>query len=88
MWDPRVALRRTALLIRAARAVLYPLVQPIHLLLARVATLHDASGEQRDEDQDEEMEALIEVGEASGILEGQRGRDGAQHRRPGRHDRA
>jgi CBS domain containing-hemolysin-like protein len=73
MWDPRGALRRTAALIRVARAVLYPLVQPVHLLLARVARLQNASEEQRDEEQDEEVEALIEVGEASGILEANEG---------------
>jgi CBS domain containing-hemolysin-like protein len=73
VWDPRRALRGTAFLIRYARLVLFPLVQPVHLLLSKTGGIQTATDEQRDEEQDEEVEALIEVGEREGLLEANEG---------------
>jgi len=73
LWNPRRVLRATAFLVRGARVLLYPLAQPTHLLLHRVGTLLAPSEELRDEEQDEEVEALIEVGEREGLLEANEG---------------
>jgi CBS domain containing-hemolysin-like protein len=73
VWDPRGALRYTAFLIRYARIVLFPLVQPVHLLLVKTGGIQTVTDEQRDEEQEEEVEALIEVGEREGLLEANEG---------------
>jgi len=73
VWDPRRALRGTAFLIRFARFVLFPLVQPVHLLLSKTGGIQTATDEQREDEQDEEVEALIEVGEREGLLEANEG---------------
>jgi len=69
VWDPRRALRGTAFLMRLAHGLLYPLARPLHLLLSRVGGLQNPTDEQRDEEQEEEVEALLEVGEREGLLE-------------------
>jgi CBS domain containing-hemolysin-like protein len=71
--DPRRALRLTALPVRLAHAALYPVVRPIHVLLVKTGGIHAATEEQREEEQDEEVEALIEVGEREGLLEAEEG---------------
>jgi magnesium and cobalt transporter len=68
VWEPRVALRRSAFVVPVARSVLYPLVAPLSALLVRVGQLQQA-GEEDEQDQEEEVEAFIEVGERDGILE-------------------
>jgi CBS domain containing-hemolysin-like protein len=73
VWAPRFALRGTAFLVRCARLLLFPLVQPLHLLLSKTNGMQTATDEQRDEEQDEEVEALIEVGEREGLLEANEG---------------
>jgi CBS domain containing-hemolysin-like protein len=73
VWDPRRALRGTAFLIRLARFVLLPLVQPVHVLLSKTGGIQTATDEQREDEQDEEVEALIEVGEREGLLEANEG---------------
>ena len=66
--DPRAALRVTAPLVRLVHAVAYPVVAPVALLLRRVPPAVLDEGD-REEDQDEELDALIEVGEREGLLE-------------------
>jgi CBS domain containing-hemolysin-like protein len=73
VWDPRRALRYTAFLIRYARFVLFPLVQPVHVLLVKSGGIQTVTDEQRDEEQEEEVEAFIEVGEREGLLEANEG---------------
>jgi CBS domain containing-hemolysin-like protein len=72
-WDPRRALRLTAFAVRVAYGALFPVVRPVHLLLTKTGALPSATEEQRDEEQDEEVEALIEVGERQGLLEAEEG---------------
>jgi putative hemolysin len=70
--DPRAALRASAPLVEPVYALTYPILAPIHAVLKRVGRL--ASGtDDRDEDQEGEVDALIEVGEREGILEGSEG---------------
>jgi magnesium and cobalt transporter len=67
-WNPRLALRATAWMIRVARFVLLPFVA----LLSGWLSWCDGNGrteEEREEEQEEEVEALIEVGEREGLLE-------------------
>lgn len=72
IWDPRRALRATAGLLHAAHLLLLPVVHPLRLLLERVEARGDGE-ESSDEEQDEDVEALIEVGEREGLLEGNEG---------------
>jgi putative hemolysin len=67
-WKPKPALRASAWIIRLARMLLYPLVVPLGAWLAWCGS-NGQTDEQREEDQDEEVEALIEVGEREGLLE-------------------
>ena len=48
-------------------------MRPIHLLLIKTGGIYAATEEQREEEQDEEVEALIEVGEREGLLEAEEG---------------
>jgi CBS domain containing-hemolysin-like protein len=73
LWNPRLALRITAGPVRASRALLYPVVQPLVAIGARAAINHHRSEEDREEEQEEEVEALIEVGEREGLLEAEEG---------------
>jgi len=73
LWDPRSALRTLAFLVVPARMLLYPVVRPVVLLLSRTERAPQlAADEERGEEQ-EEAEALIEVGEREGILEADEG---------------
>ncbi len=74
LWDPRFALRCTAPLVVAAHALLYPVVRPLRLLIDRLARSQPAGDETRGEEQEEEVEAFIEVGERDGILEASEGK--------------
>ena len=67
-WKPKAALRGTAWIIRLARVLLYPLVVPLGVWLGWCGS-NGQSEEQREEEQDIEVEALIEVGEREGLLE-------------------
>jgi len=75
VWDAKRALRQTVFLLRAARLLLLPLVGPLHLLLVKLGGLQSAAAteEQRVAEQEEEVEALIEVGEREGLLEADEG---------------
>jgi putative hemolysin len=73
LWNPRLALRLTATVVRGARLMLYPLVQPLVAFGERAASNHHRSEEDREEEQEEEVEALIEVGEREGLLEAEEG---------------
>jgi magnesium and cobalt transporter len=68
LHDPRFALRATAGLVRAARLLTWPLLAPVHAALRRPPR-SIALDDERDEDDDEDVEAFIEVGEREGILE-------------------
>ncbi len=72
--NPRLALRLTAHVVRLVHAVLYPFVAPLNRVLWRISLRARDREDGNDEDQDEEVEALIEVGESEGILEGEEGR--------------
>ncbi len=72
-WKPRAALRATAWIIRMARILLYPLVVPLSAWLDWCGA-NGQTDVQREEDQDEEVEALIEVGEREGLLEAEESR--------------
>jgi CBS domain containing-hemolysin-like protein len=73
LWKPRRALRLTAFLVRFARLLLYPVVEPLHRLALRLERRTPGNSEEREEEQDEEVEALIEVGEREGLLEAEEG---------------
>jgi magnesium and cobalt transporter len=63
----------TAPIIRFARALLYPIVQPLQAIYGRVELRDHLTDEEREEEQEEEVEALIEVGEREGLLEAEEG---------------
>jgi CBS domain containing-hemolysin-like protein len=69
LWDPRRTLRRLAPLVVLARGLLYPIVQPLGLLLGRLGRGAQLPPDDEREEEQEEAEALIDVGERSGILE-------------------
>ena len=72
--NPRATLRITAPLLRLVHALCYPLVGPVATLLRRMASTAEPDDAERDEDQEQELDALIEVGQREGILEGSEGR--------------
>jgi len=67
LQDPRLALRLTSGLVRAARILTWPLLVTVHAASRRPAR-PIAEEDEREED-DEDVEAFIEVGEREGILE-------------------
>jgi len=71
---PRGALRFSAPVVWSVHALLYPLVGPLVGMLRPGETAQSGGEEERDEDQEEEVDALIEVGEREGILEAAEGR--------------
>jgi magnesium and cobalt transporter len=73
LWEPRVALRWTAPLIRASGTLLYPIARPLTRALTGINHSQQLTEEQREEEQEEEVEALIEVGEREGLLEAEEG---------------
>jgi putative hemolysin len=73
LWNARIALKRTALLIRLARSLLFPIVIPLRALHAKFDQSQTLTEEQLEEEQEEEVEALIEVGEREGLLEAEEG---------------
>jgi CBS domain containing-hemolysin-like protein len=73
LWDPKRALRATAFLVRPACLLLFPVVRPLNLLLVRLEGSGAASVEELEEEQEEDVEAYIEVGEREGILEANAG---------------
>lgn len=70
---PRIALRLTTPLLRATRVLLYPVARPLHIWHARIEAHRASTEEERDDVQEEEVEALIEVGEREGLLEAEEG---------------
>jgi len=74
LWKPRQTLRATAGVVQGAYFLLYPVVVPLQRLLTGISTSQQLSDEEREEAQDEEVEALIEVGERSGLLEAEEGK--------------
>lgn len=74
LWSPRVALRFTAPLVLLAHASLYPLVRPLRWMIEKLSPARPATEEEREEEQEGEVEALIEVGEREGLLEANEGR--------------
>jgi magnesium and cobalt transporter len=73
LWRPRIALRLTAFIVKFARLVLFPVVQPLQAVYGRVSLSDHLTDEEREEEQEEEVEALIEVGEREGLLEAEEG---------------
>ena len=73
LWNPRLALRLSAPLIRAAHLLLYPVVRPLQALWTRIDRAQELSDEEREEEQEKEVEALITVGEREGLLEAAEG---------------
>jgi len=73
LWNPRKTLRLSAGLVRVIRFLLFPLAQPVHLLSLKIGRLQPAPDDAPEEDQNEEVEALIEVGQRDGILEADEG---------------
>ncbi len=71
--DPRRALRATAWLLRLAYALFLPIVAPLHAVLERIRARAPDGTATSEAAQDEEVEALIEVGERTGILEAAEG---------------
>ena len=71
---PRQTLRAAAGLVHLAFLALYPVVVPLRSLLGRIDAQQQRNGDEREEGQDEEVEALIEVGELSGLLEAEEGK--------------
>ncbi len=69
IWAPRTSLRVTAPLIRAAHALLYVAFLPLSYLERRIDRSTQLNDERPQEGQDDDAEALIEVGEREGILE-------------------
>jgi magnesium and cobalt transporter len=73
LWNPRLALRLTAPLVRASHLLLYPVVRPLQALWTRIDRAHELSAEEREQEQEKEVEALITVGEREGLLEAEEG---------------
>jgi len=71
--DPRRALRATAWLLRVAHVVFLPVVVPLGRIQDRIRARAPEASEATDASQDEEVEALIEVGERTGLLEAAEG---------------
>jgi CBS domain containing-hemolysin-like protein len=71
LWNPRRALRLSAPLIRVAWILFYPLVVPVARLYRRIDTRQGE--EMPEQEQEEEVEALIEAGERDGLLEAAEG---------------
>ncbi len=69
--DPRAALRVTALLARPAYVLTWPILAPLNAAFRHAS--RSMPGDDRDADDDDEVEAFIEVGERDGILEKQEG---------------
>jgi len=74
LWKPRQTLRLAAGLVHLAFLVMYPVVVPLRSLLRHIDETQQRNGDEREENQDEEVEALIEVGELSGLLEAEEGK--------------
>ncbi len=72
LWDARRTLKLSAPFLVLAHGLLYPVVVPLTALQRRLER-GDPGEELSDEEQDEQVEALIEVGERSGILEAEEG---------------
>ncbi len=73
LWNPRHTLRFTGFLIRSLRFALFPIAQPVHLLSVKIGGFQQSIDDSSEEDQNEEVDALIEVGERDGILEADEG---------------
>ena len=73
LWNPRRALRATAGFVRLAYVLLFPVVVPLQWLFEWVGSNPQRTVEEIEEDQEREVEALIEVGERSGLLEAAEG---------------
>ena len=69
LWSPRRALRASAFVVRFSRALLYPVVEPLHALFERIERARTRREEQAGVEEEGEVEALIEVGEREGLLE-------------------
>jgi magnesium and cobalt transporter len=72
--DPRTALRVTAPIVSVVHTLTYPFSAPLTRWLQRSTRVRQVSDEEREEAQEEEVEALIEVGEREGILEADEGK--------------
>jgi len=72
--DPRTLLRAVAPALRLVHALTWPVLAPFATLTRRAAAHRHGENGEREEDQDEELDALIEVGEREGILEEDEGK--------------
>ena len=70
--DPRTALRLAAGLVRVARVATWPILLPVRAAIRRSAKAPSDEDDPH-EDDDEDVEAFIEVGEREGILEKREG---------------
>ncbi len=71
--DPRALLRVLAPVLRVVHAVTWPVLAPFAVLTRRALPGPEEEYDGREEDQEEELDALIEVGERDGILEANEG---------------
>ncbi len=67
-WKPKTALRSTTWILRLAHLVAFPIVAPIGFWLGWCGS-NGQTEEEREGEQEEEVAALIEVGEREGLLE-------------------
>jgi magnesium and cobalt transporter len=73
LWNPRATLRFTAPLVVAAHVTLYPIVRPLCRVADWIAPPRPVSEDEREEEQEEKVDALIEVGKREGFLEANEG---------------
>ena len=71
--DPRALLRGLAPVLRLVHAVTWPVLTPFAALTRKAHPHRDDENDAGEEDQDEELDALIEVGKREGILEADEG---------------
>lgn len=71
---PRGVLRRVAPVVRAVHVLLFPLAAVAARLVGRFVEVAPRSEEEREDEQEEEVEAYFEVGEREGILEADEGK--------------
>jgi CBS domain containing-hemolysin-like protein len=74
LLNPRGVLRRLVPVLRIVHAVTLPVSAPLAAVMERAGASELRSEEERDEDQEEEVEAFIQVGEREGLLEADEGK--------------
>ena len=59
LWSPRRALRASAFVVRFSRALLYPVVEPLHALFDRIDRARTRREEREGLETEEEVEAYL-----------------------------